>query len=150
MHSKKISWLVVFNSNACRIFNYQKKPKALSLITEFSHAENRLRDFDLTSDKPGKYQSNHSTHGTYSQPTDPKEIKIDHFIREIANFLEKNRNLNAYTQLIIVSASHTNGLFHKHINKYIEKLIIHTIEKDLIYQSDQELLNTLTHSEKII
>lgn len=145
MHSNEITWVVVLNSNICRIFKYSKKHRQLELVKELNHPENKLRDIDLTSDKPGHYKSNSSAHGSYSQPTDPKEIKIDNFIREVASVLEHDRNIQAYDKLIIIAADHVNGLLHKHINKHVEKLISKNLEKDLIHQSDHDLLNTLSN-----
>src|SRR5579872_4849254 len=141
MNSNEITWAIVFDSNMCRIFKYSKKHRQLETVKELNHPENKLRDIELTSDKPGHYKSSHSTNGSYSQPSDPKEIKIDSFAREIANELDHHRNINAYHKLIIIAAPHMNGLLLKHINKHVEKLISKNIEKDLMHQSNQELLN---------
>ena len=65
-------------SNTCRIYQYSKKPTQLTLLKELKHPENKLKDIDLTSDKPGHYKSSSATHGAYSQPSDPKEIKIEY------------------------------------------------------------------------
>lgn len=144
MDSNGITWVVVLNSNSCRIFKYSKKHRQLEAIKELNHPENKLRDIDLTSDKPGHYKSSSSAHGSYSQQTDPKKIKIDNFVRGIANELEHSRNSQAYNKLIIIAADHINGLLHKHINKQVKKLISKNIEKDLIHQSNKDLLNILS------
>lgn len=52
------TWVIVLNSNNCRIFKYSKKPRQLEMITELNHPRNKLRELDLTSDKPGS-QSDH-------------------------------------------------------------------------------------------
>lgn len=144
MRPNKIIWVVLVDSALCRIFEYIKKNDQLIIIKELYHPENKLRDIDLTSDKPGRYKSSGSTQGTYVQQTDPKEIKIDNFLREVANELEHSRNIHAYNNLIIIAADRINGLFLKHINKHIKKLISKNIEKDLLHQSKQELLHILS------
>jgi len=133
-------WVVTTDSNTCRIYNYSKKPAQLTLLKEIKHPENKLRDIDLTSGKPGRYKSSGSAHGAYSQPTDPKEIKIEDFSREIAAELDHGRTTLAYKKLIVIAPPHMNGLISQHINKHVKELIAHNFEKDLVHLHDHELL----------
>lgn len=135
-----VTWVLNSNTNACRLYQYSKKPLQLSLLKEIQHPENRLRDIELTSDKPGHYQAGGHTHGAFSQETDPKEIKIDSFSREIAKELNDGRNNNAYAQLIIIAAPHMSGLLLQHMNKHVKELISHSIKKDMYHLSQHELL----------
>ena len=148
MDSNEITWVIVLNSNICRILKYSKKLKHLEPIKELNHPENKLRDIDLTSDKAGRYRSSNLAHGAYTQSTDPKAIKIDNFAREVANELDHSRNNQAYNKLIIIAADHMNGLLNKHINKHVKGLITKNIdiEKDLIHQTNQDLLEILANS----
>jgi protein required for attachment to host cells len=142
-------WVVNTNSNFCRIYDYHKKPAKLTLLKEISHPENKLKKSEyLTSDKPGRYQTTNTAHGTYSQPSDPKEIAIDNFSREIAQQLNHGRTTNEYKELIIITAPHMNGLLNHHLDKHIKNLITHNIQKDLLHLSDQQLLEFLqTHTQ---
>jgi len=140
------TWVLITDSNDCRIYQYIKKPHQLNLIKEIQHPENRLRDIDLTSDKPGHYGTSGSARGAYSQPTDPKEIKIDDFSRSIAKELDHDRNTNSYEKLIVIAPPHMNGLLFHHINKHVKELVIHNIEKDLLHLNEHDLLEFLhTH-----
>lgn len=139
----QLIWVVNTNSNTCRIYNYKKKPVQLALFKEIQHPENKLKDLDLTSDKPGHYKSSGSSHGAYTQPSDPKEIKIENFSREIAKELDHGRNSHAYNHLIVIAPPHMNGLLFQHINKLVKNLVSHNIEKDLIHLPDHELLSFL-------
>lgn len=141
-HEESI-WVVVANSNICRIYNYSKINKHIQLLKELNHPENKLKDIDLTSDKPGRYQSSQSAHGAYSQATDPKEIKIDHFSKEVAQQLDHGRNLHEYKKLIIIISPHMYGLILNNINSHVKNLISHTFEKDLINLNQSELLEFL-------
>ncbi len=140
MSSNNTAWVVNTDSNTCRIYQYKKGSDQLTLFKEIRHLENKLRDIDLTSDKPGHYKSSGTTHGAYSQPSDPKEIKIDAFSREIAEELDHGRNIQAYKNLIIIASPHMSGLLFQHINKHVHDLVTHKIEKDLIHLPDHELL----------
>lgn len=138
-----MTWVLTTDSNTCRIFHYIKKANQLTLLKEILHPENKLRDIELTSDKPGHYKSSNSTHGSYSQPTDPKEVKIEVFSREIAKELDHGRNTNAYETLIVIAPPHMNGLIFQHVNKHVKNLVTHNIEKDVVNLPIHELLSFL-------
>lgn len=134
-------WFLVTDSNTCKIYNYDKKLHQLDLYKKVEHPENKLKDIDLTSDGPGSYHFGHSGSGTYSQPSDPKEIKINNFAREISEELNAGRNTQLYKKLIIVAPPHMNGLIASYLNKHVKDLLAHTIEKDLLHLEDRELLD---------
>ncbi|WP_347252066.1 host attachment protein, partial [Legionella sp.] len=116
------------------------------LIKEIQHPENKLRDIEITSDKPGRYQAMGQAHGTYTQPTDPKEIKIENFSKEIAKILEYNNTVHGYEKLILVAPPHINGLLLKHLDKQVKKRVTHHIEKDFIHLSEDKLLDHLNEA----
>ena len=136
-------WVVNTNTNTCHIYDYQKKPTKLTLLKEIIHPENRLKDMDLTSSAPGHYKASNSVYGTYSQDTDPKEIKIDNFAREIARELDHGRTTNSYDKIIIIAPPQVCGLISQHLDKHVKELIFKNIHKDLQHLKDQELLDFL-------
>lgn len=138
---KKLVWVVVADSNACRIYHFYKHPAKLELFKELYHPENKLRDIDLTSDKPGRYRGGMSGHGAFSQQSDPKAIKIENFSREIGKALDVGRKSNAYDFLIVILPSHVRGLLSRHTNKHVKDLVAHTIEKDVMHLKERELLS---------
>ncbi len=138
-----LTWVLSTNSNACRIYHYRKELKQLTLVKEILHPENKLRDIDLTSDKPGHYKANGGAHGAFSQQSDPKEIKIDNFSRDLAKELDHNRTVHAYEKLILIAPPHMNGLLFQHLNKHVKELVAHNIEKDLSHLTEHELLDFL-------
>lgn len=145
-----MTWIVVANSNLCRIYSVSKNTGELSVVTEMAHPESKLKRSDyLTSDRPGRYQTDYSTGGSYSQPTDPKEVEIDNFSREIAQELNKGRNDHAYTHLIIITDPHMNGLLTKHLDKHVKELIKKEIKKDVVQLPNHELLNFIKESLKL-
>ncbi len=142
-NNQHTTWVVVSNTNTCRIYKYSKKPEQLALIKEIEHPENRLRDIELTSDKPGRYNSNGSAHGAFTQESDPKEILINEFARDIVNDLDKARNIQAYETLIMIAPPHMSGLLFHHINKHVKDLVTHSIKKDIVNLTEPELATFL-------
>jgi len=78
-------WVINSNSNTCRIYEYNKHKSSLGLLKEILHPENRLHNIDLVADRPGRYQAG-AAHGSYSPSSDPKDIKIDTFLRDCSSF----------------------------------------------------------------
>ncbi|OGT35016.1 MAG: hypothetical protein A3F11_07360 [Gammaproteobacteria bacterium RIFCSPHIGHO2_12_FULL_37_14] len=141
-------WVVNSNSIVCRIHEFYKKGAKLTLVKELQHPENKLKSGDLTADRPGHYQSSHAARGSYSQPSDPKEIKIDNFYREIAKDLDQERCKQSYDELIIIAPPHLNGLLFQHLDKHVKDLVINNIKKDLVHLPDHELIQFLaTHAQ---
>lgn len=137
-------WVVTANSNMCRIYHFDKHPKKITLLKEINHPENKLKKSDyLTSDRPGRYHTDNSAGGAYSPHSDPKEVAIDSFSREIANELNSGRNTNAYKNLIVVADPHMQGLLFKHLDKHVKDLITNEIQKDIMQLTEHELLQFL-------
>jgi protein required for attachment to host cells len=133
------TWIVISNTNTCKIYQYNKVPYNLSLIKEIHHDENRLKDIDITTDKSGHYQNSSSGQGSFVPQSDPKEVQIDTFSKEIADELDKARNVNAYGHLIIIAAPRMYGFLNQHLNKHVKALVKQDIQKDIISFSDNEL-----------
>jgi protein required for attachment to host cells len=134
-----MTWAIVLDAARCRIFEL-KNFNHIRLIKAIDHPENKLRDIDLTTDKPGHYKASNSNHGAFVQQTDPKEILLDNFSRDIAKELDKGRIQHAYKRLIIIAPPHMCGLLSKHINKHVDQLITHRINKDVMHLPEHELL----------
>jgi len=138
MNKQKIKWVVVFDSTMCRIYDYHKTQ--LTLIRDIQHPENREKDVDITSDLSGHYQVMNGGHGAYAPHSDPKEIRVDTFAREMAHILDHARVANTYEQLILVGPPHIHGLLLNHMTKQVKNLVERNIEKDLVHMQEGELL----------
>lgn len=139
-----MTWIVTANSNACRIYQFDQKMTKTDLIKEINHPLNKLNSGEhLTTDKPGRYQTDDAAGGAYSPHTDPKTVEIDNFAREIAHELNHGRNTNAYKNLIIITPPHMNGLLNKHLDKHVKELIRHEIQKDVMTLSHKEMISFL-------
>lgn len=139
-----MKWVVLFNSNACRIFTFSEVKHELILLRELNHPENKEKNKDLVSDKPGHYDTRSHAGGSYSQHTDPKEVKIDQFVLEIDKYLDEERKNQKYDELVIIAPPKMMGHLSQHINKNVEKLITHRIQKDLVFFKEHELLDFLS------
>lgn len=138
-----MTWLVLANTNTCRIYEYDKKEKSLNLIHELIHEASKLKGIDLETDRPGHYKTDGSARGSYVPNETPQEIEIEYFARNVVETLDKGRKTNQFQNLITVMPPHMNGLIHKNIHESLKKCIEHNIVKDYMHLKNNEIINTL-------
>lgn len=136
-------WIITANTNSCRIFNYENKMKKLTLVTELNHAESRLKNIDLVSDRPGHYKSRGATRGAFSAHEEPREVEIENFSREIAKRLDAGKKTNQYATLILVALPHMIGLILQHLDHHTKACITADIKKDFTALTDREILEAI-------
>ncbi|MDZ7663566.1 host attachment protein [Thiohalophilus sp.] len=86
---------------------------------------------------------NREGHGSYAEPTNPKEYEKDRFARELANVLNKARSENQFNELVIVASPHFHGLINQHLYDESSEKVSHNIEKDYTQVKDSDMLDTL-------
>lgn len=133
-----MKWIMLANSNDCRIYEYDRHDRHLALVDEISHPENRLKVHDLTTDHPGHYRSG-SNRGSFAPEVSPLDQSIDDFAREIAKRLDKGRNQHAYEDVTLLVPAKMEGLLFKHLNKHTRALIKLIVQKNVIFMSEHEL-----------
>lgn len=75
-----MTWLLIANSNTCKIYQFEKKVDVLTLIHEvFDPKAKEKKSENLTTDKPGKMN-----HGQMVPHADPKEVEQNYFLHEVA------------------------------------------------------------------
>ena len=141
--NNSVTWVVIADTNDCRIYQYTNGNKSLLLVKELKHPENKRRDIELTADKPGHYKSGVSGRGVFLQRTDPREVLIDDFAREIAQELDHGRKINSYSGIVLFALPHMHGLINQHMNPHLKSMITHSEDKDVMKISPQELLDLI-------
>ena len=87
---------------------------------------------DLVSDKPGRsFDSGGQGRHAMGNKTDPKEQIAIRFAKELADYLEKNRQKKAYIKLFIIAAPHFLGLLRKELSKGVSELVSFEVDKNL-------------------
>jgi protein required for attachment to host cells len=133
-------WILLANSNECRIYDYEKKTDTLTCLKRIDHPENKLKTNELVTDRQGRYRSSNSAHGAYGHDSEPHEIQIDNFAREIARVLEEARISKQYKELVVVAPPAMDGLLNTHLKKTVQNLVVSTILKNIMHLNDHELV----------
>jgi protein required for attachment to host cells len=146
------TWILIANASQARIYSIQKAKlfisnhqyeNCLDFITELEHEKSRKKTGELITDRLGSYQTSQGGHGSYVEPTDPKEVEADRFAKEIAEVLDQGRLKGEYEELVIVATPHFQGLLKKHLNHVLSRMISNTIEKDYTQYKERELAQQL-------
>lgn len=94
----------------------------LKLVREFIHPESRKKAIELTSDKPGHYQTDGGGHGAFNK-NNPKEIEAEHFAIQLAHELRSIVGHDQYRHFVIIAPAHFYGLMKKHIEHHISDIV---------------------------
>ena len=137
--SMMMKWIMLANSNDCKIYEYEPYNMHFALIDEISHPENKLKTHDLVTDHPGHYQSSGHRRGSFEPENDPLDIAIDDFAREIARRLNKGRIEHAFEDITFLLPARMEGLVSQHLNKDTSHCIHNIIHKNLMFMSDHEV-----------
>lgn len=137
------TWIVVADSSRARILSTHTRVKPPIDIEELSHPEGRMKAQELTTDRPG---STNDSHGDGRHGMEPPDLHHHHheiFAKEIAEYLEKGRNSGKFTQLALVAPPAFLGVLRQKLDGQLSKLIAHTVQKNLIEQSNETIRTQL-------
>lgn len=138
------TWILVGNASEAKLFESQNIGRELNLVDQFDHPESREKRVDLKSDKVGHFQSqNGMGHGSFVEPTEPKDHEMETFARELARILESGRKENKFERLIVIMPPHVHGMLKKEFNDQVRSMVIHHIEKDYTKMDIPDLIKFL-------
>lgn len=125
------TYIVVADAARARIFTRE----ALTLTEQESlvHAEGRLHEGDLVTDRPGADVHESSSTSARSSGEEGAASKHENelFAKQVANHLYNARVDNSLEKLIVVAPPKFLGLLRDKLDGPTQKLVIHTLSKDL-------------------
>ncbi|MCO7246047.1 MULTISPECIES: host attachment protein [unclassified Halomonas] len=125
------TYIVVADAARARIFTRE----ALTLTEQESlvHAEGRLHEGDLVTDRPGADVHESSSTSARSSGEEGAASKHENelFAKQVASHLYNARVDNSLEKLIVVAPPKFLGLLRDKLDGPTQKLVIHTLSKDL-------------------
>lgn len=134
-------WILVAHESGARIFNRWNQQADLELIEVIDHPIGRAKSRELVSDKPGSEEdwgSSASKHG-FGQKTLPTEKNALDFARELAQKLEKARDLNQYDYLVLVAGPKFLGMLRQVMSSQTSERVVATLDQNLGNSGDREI-----------
>ncbi|CRX39424.1 host attachment protein [Estrella lausannensis] len=127
----KETWVVVCNKEKARIFEVEKFGNLREIYT-MVHPQSAMKAEMLTRDGLGRtnemFRSGHST----MDPTTPLKLKeAMNFAKEVAKYLESQKNGMRYTRMFIMAEPSFLGILRDELNHNVVKCVEGEIPKDL-------------------
>lgn len=137
-----MTWVIVANSNDCRIFDYQKSNKEIVLIKELNNPYALKKSSEMGEDAPGSFKARDAAHGSYSFRITPKEDEIEKFAHQVAMTMNEGRRKEMFDDLLLIAGPHINGMIHGSLDSHLQNSA-KRIEKDYTKLSEIDLLKKL-------
>lgn len=133
-------WVVVADEARARVFCTSNSIEPLQELKTFTLPESRLQEQQLVTDKQGS-ASNGTGQGRHgvAEKSGQKEKYATRFAKELAVYLEQQRQQKNFVKLFIVAAPHFLGLLRKQLNKNVTELVALEIAKDLSMQEANDI-----------
>ncbi|MFM2323023.1 MAG: hypothetical protein RLZZ225_1176 [Pseudomonadota bacterium] len=136
-------WIISLNSSLGHIYSYEPKKHQLKLLETLENPAGKLKTSDLISDVPGHYKTSHATKGAYEWPSDPHDVEVDRFTKNLASLLKKGHDEHHFTQLILCAPPHVGGILLSNLDKQVEQALLTNIKKNFVEADASVLISYL-------
>lgn len=134
------TWVLVANSSEAKIYAGMGKSSPLTDIKSFDYPKGRLHEGDLVSDSAG---SDGGSNGQGRHVLDDETSAIQQgtvvFAKELASYLDIERNKGAYNGLIVIAPPAFIGLLRKSLSTEVMSMVSQQIDKNLVNKSAKEI-----------
>lgn len=125
-------WLLVADQGRARLFSAMTARGALEELHDVIAPRGRMRDQDLTTDRPGRsFDSSGSGRHAMEPSTDPTEVEAINFAKSLADILNKGRMEGRYRHLGIVAPPAFLGHLRQQMTTETSRELVLEIDKDL-------------------
>ncbi len=134
-------WVVILNRVQARIFDASDFSLIDTLVNELGRERNRVMATGKPGVSRGKFASNKMIHNL-TREKNPHEEAALAFAKEVAEYLDKNLNLNRFSHVHLVAEPKMLGRVKKNLSKKILDLAEFQ-SKDLAHLSAHELRSVI-------
>jgi protein required for attachment to host cells len=140
----KNTWIMLANETKAYIYSVNKDN--IELIDTLKHADSRLQDHQMVSDRSGSYNTSAVGGTGHFQPeTDQHTVEQQTFARQIGAHLAKANSMHNYHDLVICAEPHFYGMIKKELTSNVWNSVTHHILKDYIPLSENKIKDILKH-----
>ncbi len=138
---KKCVYVLVADSGRARIFLAEMPVTALTPIYNELHFEGRKKPSEIDTDRPSSKQNDSGA--SHSFAGECSSYEEDSYARALCKLLDKARRGEKFTALVLVAPPHFLCELRKHLSPACSKILINSHPKDLVKNSDADVLSTL-------
>ena len=132
--------VLVASAGQARFFTLDSPTADLIELSSAINPEARMREEDLMDDRRGRYHDQGGAgRSAIDESTDPKDVTIQRFARELAHKLERERTQRRLERLYLVASPSFLGELRKHLSNHLKPLLAGEIAKDFTHLDSREL-----------
>lgn len=125
------TWIVVADAARARIFKTEGAQRHLKEVHDLNHPESQMYSHELRTGGEGAVMDSAGSGMRQPDPqTTTREKHSSHFAKELGNFLQKSRDDNAFTSLILVAEPKFLGRLRDHLDQRTAQLVAESIDKN--------------------
>jgi len=133
-------WVVVADSAKARILEAEKRSAKLAEIHAMDHGEGRLREHEMSSDKPGRaFDRVGGGRHAMSSAVSPKKQEAIRFAKQVADYLEDGRNRNRFDRLYVLASPAFLGHLRDHFSDALMQLVVASVDKNFVDEDVQTI-----------
>lgn len=133
------NYIVVAESIRARIFSSQTNLGPLTEIKDLVNPAGRLHERQLDTDRPGRgHYAGGNTHALGKDEVTKNHEAVT-FAKDIAAYLEEERNKGNFDALILVGSPQFLGTLRKSLSDNSKKMVAKSFDKNLVHGSVEEI-----------
>ncbi|MEX2366412.1 MAG: host attachment protein [Pseudohongiellaceae bacterium] len=138
---KQQLYILVADSGRAKVYRSQKPVKTLELVYDQVNFQGRKKPSEIYSDKAGGQHSGSGGHHSFAGERENHEE--DRFSRDLAKMLQSEYQAGQFDALVLISPPHFLGKLRQQLDKECRKVVIKSIDKDLVRMAEQDIISHL-------
>jgi len=139
------TWILVADSSRAKIYETNSQSDVLHELKTLNHSKSRLHEQLVSSDLPGSHAGIGGSRHHYDTETGIKEYEEIEFAEDINKELQKAKNRNQFSKLVVVSPPHFLGILRKNFHSNVANSIALEVDKNLVKMKPKEIISHLNN-----
>ncbi len=143
-HTVKRLWVVIADGEHARVVKPTAAKGQFTTVVSFDSISAHQRSSDMGTDRPGKvHESATTTRRAITPRSDPHANAKLHFIKEVADYIDKHAERHEFDQLVLCAPPHALHDLREALGKGANAMVIGSLNKDFVKLPDHDLMGHL-------
>ena len=145
------TWVLVADGSRARIFERTSLSGPLTELSDFTNPQGRLREGELTSDRPGVSHSSkgHRTGHPMNAEHSAGSAASNKFVRELVAELKAGLIARKFERMVLVMPHVFLGQLRSLLDHRLEKVVAASVNRDLTRESAETILDRLPQLQNL-
>ena len=145
------TWVLVADSARARIFDWTSLSGPLTELRDFANPQGRLKEGELTSDRPGVSHSSkgHRTGHPMNAEHSAGSAASNEFVRTLVTELKVGLDARKFERVVLVMPPVFLGQLRSHLDHRLESVVAASVNRDLTKESAETILDRLPQLQNL-